>query len=171
MFAKFMVSEFPIVYISINSDYFNDENFEYYKSSFLHLLLRAKREKQKMILLLDLFECDGATFKMENILKQGAFYKSVMDYALLYVQHVYILSNRNDLHVLIKIFKTFGKSLVPYKVVRDTEKIEQNIYKKYGEKVQLQNFKVENLDPSKLVVEYIYESDKKSMQELSEFQN
>jgi hypothetical protein len=157
MFSYFLISEFPIVYISINSDHFNDENFEYYKSSYVNLLLKAKNEKQRMIILLDLIGCDNATFKMENILKQASFYKSIMEHSIKYVQHVYIISNRNDLHVLIKIFKTFAKSLVPYKVVRNTEKIEQNIYKKYNIKLKLNQFKSENIDQSKLISNYIYD--------------
>lgn len=139
-FAQFEMGSFPIVYMKIHSEHFNEENFENYKSSLIHLLLRAKSEKQKMILLLDLFNSDQSTFQMENIMKQAAFYKSIMAHTLLYVQHVYILSNRTDLHVFIKIFKTFAKSVVPYKVVKSIEKIEQNIYKKYQETVDLSRF-------------------------------
>ncbi len=139
-FAQFEMGSFPIVYMKIHSEHFNEANFENYKSSLIHLLLRAKSEKQKMILLLDLFNSDQSTFQMENIMKQAAFYKSIMAHTLLYVQHVYILSNRTDLHVFIKIFKTFAKSVVPYKVVKSIEKIEQNIYKKYQETVDLSRF-------------------------------
>lgn len=139
-FAQFEMGSFPIVYMKIHSEHFNEANFENYKSSLIHLLLRAKSEKQKMILLLDLFNSDQSTFQMENIMKQAAFYKSIMAHTLLYVQHVYILSNRTDLHVFIKIFKTFAKSVVPYKVVKSIEKIEQNIYKKYHETVDLSRF-------------------------------
>lgn len=164
MFAKFLVQEFPIVYISIDSEHFNDENFEKYKSSYVNLLLKAKSEKQRMIILLDLFDCDGATFKMENILKQASFYKSVMDHSMKYVQHVYILSHRTDLHFFIKIFKTFGKSIVPYKVVHNTEKIEQNIYKKYGVKIDLHSFKVENIDVSSCIEEYFYDKNNEKIE-------
>ncbi len=167
MFSSFLISEFPIVYISINSDHFNDENFEKYKSSYINLLLKAKNEKQRMIILLDLIGCDNATFKMENILKQASFYKSVMEHSIKYVQHVYIISNRNDLHVLIKIFKTFAKSLVPYKVVHNTEKIEQNIYKKYQVKVKLNQFKSENIDQSKLIYDYVYDKNNETSIEIN----
>jgi hypothetical protein len=40
---------------------------------------------------------------VQNILKQVSFYKSVMEHSIKYVQHVYIMSNRNDLHIFIKI--------------------------------------------------------------------
>lgn len=157
MFAGFLINEFPIVYIRIKSDDFNDENLVFYQNSFINVLLRAKNEKQKIIILLDLFDCDSSTFNMNNIMKQANFYKSIMKYTSLYVQHVYILSNRNDLHFFIKIFRTFGKSDVPYKIVKNTEKIEQNIYKKYNTKVTLNQFKYEDIDKSQLLVNYIYD--------------
>ena len=169
-FAKFYVKEFPLVYLTINSNYFSDENFEYYKSSFLNVLLRAKKEKQKVIILLDLFECDGATFDMSNILKQASFYKSVMEHSKTYVQHVYILSNRNDLHFFVKIFRTFGKTDVPYKIVRNLDKIKKNIYKKYEETVDLTPFTKENLIINKenIVVKYIYDVNNNETLELKE---
>lgn len=157
MFAGFLVNDFPIVYISIKSDDFSDENLTYYQNSFINILLRAKDEKQKIIILLDLFECDNSTFNMDNLMKQANFYKSIMKYTALYVQHVYILSNRNDLHFFVKIFRTFGKSDVPYKIVKNTEKIEQNIYKKYQTKVVLKDFKSDLIDKSLLLVNYNYE--------------
>ncbi len=156
MFAGFLVNEFPIVYISIKSDDFSDENLTYYQNSFVNVLLRAKDEKQKIIILLDLFQCDNSTFNMDNLMKQANFYKSIMKYCMLYVQHVYILSNRNDLHFFVKIFKTFGKSDVPYKIVKNTEKIEQNIHKKYNTRVKLNNFKNELIDKRSLLINYIY---------------
>jgi hypothetical protein len=156
MFAGFLVNEFPIIYISIKSDDFSDENLTYYQNSFVNVLLRAKNEKQKIIILLDLFQCDHSTFNMDNLMKQANFYKSIMKYCALYVQHVYILSNRTDLHFFVKIFRTFGKSDVPYKIVKNTEKIEQNIYKKYNTKVELNNFKNENIDNESLLINYIY---------------
>ncbi len=156
MFAGFFVNEFPIVYISIKSDDFSDENLIHYQNSFVNVLLRAKDEKQKIIILLDLFQCDGSTFNINNLMKQANFYKSVMKYCALYVQHVYILSNRNDLHFFVKIFRTFGKSDVPYKIVKNTEKIEQNIYKKYNTRVKLNNFKSEVINRSSLLINYIY---------------
>ena len=156
MFAGFLLNEFPIVYISIKSDNFSDENLAHYQNSFVNVLLRAKNEKQKMIILLDLFECDNSTFNMNNLMKQGNFYKSIMKYTSLYVQHVYILSNRNDLHFFVNIFKKFGKSDIPYKIVKNTEKIEQNIYKKYNTKVHLNHLKNENIDKSTLLIHYIY---------------
>lgn len=156
MFAGFLINEFPVVYITIKSDDFNDENLIHYQNSFTNVLLRAKNEKQKIIILLDLFQCDNSTFNMDNLMKQANFYKSVMKYCMLYVQHVYILSNRNDLHFFVKIFRTFGKSDVPYKIVKNTEKIEQNIYKKYNIHVKLNNFKSEVIDKSSLLINYIY---------------
>ncbi len=162
MFAGFSLHEFPIVYISIKSDEFSDENLELYQNSFIQLLLKAKDEKQKIIILLDLFECDGSTFNMDNLMKQANFYKSIMKYTALYIQHVYILSNRNDLHFFVKIFRTFGKSEVPYKIVKTTEKIEQNIQKKYNIKVELNMFKESNINKSELIINYIYEKSKEN---------
>ena len=90
-----------------------------------------------------------------------------MEHSIKYVQHVYIMSNRNDLHIFIKIFKTFAKSLVPYKVVHNTEKIEQNIYKKYQVKVKLNQFKQENIDQSKLICEYLYDKNCETLIEIN----
>ncbi len=157
MFAGFLLNEFPIVYISIKSDDFSDENLIAYQNSFVNVLLRAKDEKQKIIILLDLFQCDNSVFNMDNLMKQANFYKSIMKYCALYVQHVYILSNRSDLHFFVKIFRTFGKSDVPYKIVKNTEKIEQNILKKYKTQVSLNQFKEEYINKSQLCINYIYD--------------
>ncbi len=169
-FAKFYVKHFPLVYMTINSNYFSDENFEYYKTSLLNVLLQAKKEKQKVIILLDLFECDTATFEMKNILKQASFYKSIMEYSKTYIQHVYILSNRTDLHFFVKIFRTFGKTDVPYKIVRNLDKIKKNIYKKYGENVDLTCFTKENLllNKENIVITYIYDVNNVEKLELKE---
>jgi hypothetical protein len=140
MFGAFNVEHFPFVYIRIKSDDHTDETFEYYKSSITQVLYKAKRDKQKVIILLELFQCDGSTFNMENLFKQANFYKRIMEYSTKYVQHLYILSNRNDLPIYVKIFKTFCKALVPFKIVKNLEKIEKNIMKKYGEKVSLEMF-------------------------------
>ncbi len=171
MFAGFLVNEFPIVYISIKSDDFSDENLVAYQNSFVNILLKAKDEKQKIIILLDLFQCDDSTFNMDNLMKQANFYKSIMKYCTLYVQHVYILSNRSDLHFFVKIFRTFGKSDVPYKIVKNTEKIEQNIYKKYKTKVVLNEFKEEHINKSQLIINYIYDKSKENEIILEENEN
>ncbi len=171
MFAGFLVNEFPIVYISIKSDDFSDENLVAYQNSFVNILLKAKDEKQKIIILLDLFQCDDSTFNMDNLMKQANFYKSIMKYCTLYVQHVYILSNRNDLHFFVKIFRTFGKSDVPYKIVKNTEKIEQNIFKKYKIKVVLNEFKEEHINKSQLIINYIYDKSKENEIILEENEN
>jgi hypothetical protein len=155
MFAGFLLNDFPLVYISIKSDEVNDENLTLYQNSFINILLRAKSEKQRIIILLDLFQCDNSTFNINNIIKQSSFYKSIMKYTSLYVQHVYILSNRNDLSFFIKIFKKFGKSDVPYKVVKNIQKIEANILKKYNVSTQLDQFKI--IDKNLLINSYIYD--------------
>ncbi len=157
MFSQFILNDFPLVYMKIKSDELNDENLALYQNSFINILLKSKIEKQRIIILLDLFQCDNSSFNISNIIKQASFYKSIMKYTTLYVQHVYILSNRNDLSFFIKIFKKFGKSNVPYKVVKNTEKIEQNIYKKYNVKTQLSQFKSENINEDLLINSYIYD--------------
>ncbi len=171
MFAGFLLNDFPIVYISIKSDDFSDENLALYQNSFVNVLLKAKDEKQKIIILLDLFQCDNSVFNMDNLMKQANFYKSIMKYCSLYVQHVYILSNRSDLHFFVKIFRTFGKSDVPYKIVKNTEKIEQNIFKKYKTKVVLNEFKEEHINKSQLITNYIYDKSKENEIILEENEN
>ncbi len=171
MFAGFLVNEFPIVYITIKSDDFSDENLVLYQNSFINILLKAKDEKQRIIILLDLFQCDNSTFNMDNLMKQANFYKSIMKYTALYVQHVYILSNRSDLHFFVKIFRTFGKSDVPYKIVKNTEKIEQNIYKKYNTKVELNMFKESNINKSQFITNYIYDKSKENQIIINEENN
>jgi len=104
---------------------------------------------------------------MNNLMKQANFYKSMMKYTALYIQHVYILSNRGDLHFFVKIFRTFGKSDIPYKIVKNTEKIEQNIYKKYNTNVKLNRFKPEDIDKSTLLVNYIYNNCEMNLEEIS----
>jgi hypothetical protein len=163
MFAGFLVNDFPIIYISIKSDECNDETLISYQNSMINILLRTKNEKQKIIILLDLFQCDSSTFNMSNLMKQANFYKSIMKYTTLYIQHVYILSNRTDLSFFVKIFKRFGKSDVPYKIVKNTEKIEENIYKKYNTNVKLNQFKNENIDKSQLLENYIYDNNSQSL--------
>ncbi len=140
MFGAFNVEHFPFVYIRIKSDDHTDETFEYYKSSITQVLYKAKRDKQKVIILLDLVQCDGSTFNVDNLFKQANFYKRIMEYSTKYVQHLYILSNRTDLAIYVKIFKTFCKAQVPFKIVKNLEKVEKNILKKYGEKVSLEMF-------------------------------
>ena len=140
MFGGFYVDHFPFVYIRIKSEDHTDETFEYYKSSIIQVLYKAKQEKQKVIILLDLFQSDGSKFNMDNLFKQANFYKRIMEYSTKYVQHLYILSHRNDLPIYVKIFKTFCKALVPFKIVKTLDKVEKNIMKKYGEKVSLAMF-------------------------------
>lgn len=153
MFGAFNLEHFPFVYMRIKSDDYTDESFEYYKSSIIQVLYKAKMEKQKVIILLDLLQCDRSNFNMDNLFKQANFYKRIMEYSTKYVQHLYILSHRNDLPIYVKIFKTFCKALVPFKIVKTLEKVEKNLLKKYGEKVSLAMFeKPENLSYTELYV-------------------
>ncbi len=147
------MDHFPFVYIRIKSDDHTDETFEYYKSSIIQVLYKAKMMKEKVIILLDLFQCDGSNFNVDNLFKQANFYKRIMEYSTKYVQHLYILSHRNDLPIYVKIFKTFCKAVVPFKIVKTLEKVEKNILKKYGEKVSLSMFEnPENLRYTELYV-------------------
>jgi hypothetical protein len=155
MFGAFNVDHFPFVYIRIKSEDHTDETFEYYKSSIIQVLYKAKMEKQKVIILLDLFQSDGSKFNVDNLFKQANFYKRIMEYSTKYVQHLYILSHRNDLPIYVKIFKTFCKALVPFKIVKTLEKVEKNILKKYGEKVSLSMFE----NPANLRYTELYVSD------------
>lgn len=156
MFAQFYVQRFPIIYIQIDSRYFTDESFEDYKNSFLQILRRSKDESQKIIVILDLFPCDDTTFQMENVMKQVTFYKNIIHISQIYVQHVYILSHRTDLSILIKIFQSVGRTVVPYKVVQTIRKIEENIRKKYGEVIDLALF--QNPGDLSLTTRYLYQA-------------
>ena len=49
MFGAFNLEHFPFVYMRIKSDDYTDETFEYYKSSIIQILYKAKMEKQKVL--------------------------------------------------------------------------------------------------------------------------
>jgi len=128
MGIQFNTDYWPIVQFSLVEEV-NDENFEQYKVNFLNLLLRCKKNKEKILLVCDL-ENDVA-IPMKYVFKLALFNKKIFKFNKLYLQGVCVLSTSKTFKNIFKIYLSLITPSSPYKLCSSYTKINSYIEKEF----------------------------------------
>jgi len=120
MFAEFNTDQWPIVHIHFNPENITEENYNKYTLDYLSLLLRAKEEQIKIIILYNL---DKLNIQLNYIKKIAGFNKSIKKYN--YVIFVGIITKRTCISKVIKMYLMFDTPICPFKVLEDYNELEE----------------------------------------------
>jgi hypothetical protein len=123
MGLKFNINYWPIVHFKLIGN-INDENFEIYKVYYLNLLIKCKKNKEKIILIADLNS--NYDMPMKYIFKLALFNKKLFKFNKLYLNAVLIFSQSNSFKNLLKVYLSMITPSSPYKLCSSFEKI--NLY-------------------------------------------
>jgi hypothetical protein len=123
MGLKFNITYWPIVHFKLIGN-INDENFEEYKVYYLNLLIKCKKNKEKIILIADLNS--NYDMPMKYIFKLALFNKKLFKFNKLYLNAVLIFSQSQSFKNLLKVYLSMITPSSPYKLCSSFEKI--NLY-------------------------------------------
>jgi len=105
-----------------------DEVFEEYKRTYLTILLKCKKEKQKIILISDLNNQDNLPLKY--VMKQAYFNHKIHKFNEAYVDLVCVYLNNSGFKRILDIYFSICPPCSPYKVCNSYEIINQFIKEK-----------------------------------------
>jgi hypothetical protein len=126
MGIEFNISYWPIVCFKLTSN-INDENFEEYKINYLNLLIKCKKNKEKILLIANLNE--NYDMPMKYIFKLALFNKKLFKFNKLYLDTVCIFSQSTSFKNLLKIYLSLITPSSPYKLCTSFDKINTYIKK------------------------------------------
>ena len=120
----FNTEQWPVVYFKSGNVQINDENFDEYKKSYLQLLVRCKRNNEKMILICDLnsFNNDNEALPIKYFIKQSNFNKEMYEYNKKYLKCVCILCKNKNIKTMLNLYFSISKPASPYKLCRSMDK-------------------------------------------------
>lgn len=122
---QFNTKYWPIIYFKV-CDEINDENFEEYKVNYLNLLIKSKKNKDKVFLIADLNT--EIQIPMKYIFKLATFNKKLYKFNKLYLECVCIFSQSKTFKNILNIYLSLITPSSPYKLCSSFDKI--NIYLK-----------------------------------------
>ena len=122
---QFNTKHWPVIYFKA-CDEINDENFEEYKVNYLNLLIKSKKNKDKVFLIADLNT--EIQIPMKYIFKLAAFNKKLYKFNKLYLKVVCIFSQSKSFKNLLKLYLSLITPSSPYKLCSSFDKI--NVYLK-----------------------------------------
>lgn len=121
--CDFDTTNWPIVYFKVIVKNINDDTFEKYRKDYLELLVKAKRENKKMVVICDLNYVEKyETLPMKYLLKQSQFNKECYKFNKDYVTCVCILCNNKSLRTILNLYFAVTRQASPYKVCKSSEK-------------------------------------------------
>lgn len=126
MIENFNLEDWPIVYFKSenNENNVDNDNFEQYKEFYLNLLIKCKRNKEKMIIICDLMNIKSTNnnVPMKYIMKHVKFNKEMYKFNKEYVKGVCILCNNKNIKNILNIYFGMVKPATIIKVFRSYEK-------------------------------------------------
>ena len=127
MIGEFNLDHWPIVYFKLNGLNINEDSYEEYKKYYLNLLVRCKRNNEKMTLICDLNHLNNvANMPLKYVIKQSQFNKEVYEHNKNYLKCVCILCKNKSFKNIINLYFSFAKPAAPFKLCRCIDKA--NIY-------------------------------------------
>ena len=129
MICTFNLDHFPIVYMKLNDNEINDNSFEEYKEYYLSLLLRCKKENQKLVLICNLD--NTPTLPMNYIAKQSQFNKDIYKHNQAHVKTVCILCKNKSFKNILNLYFTVSKPANPFKICRSFMKVNKYLSEKF----------------------------------------
>ena len=124
MVALFNTDYWPMVYISLNEFKFDDETFEEYQILYLNLLLKCKKNNEKIVLITNLTNLNNVDqLPLNYIMKQIQFNKKVYDFNKKYIRCVCILCKNKGIKNILNTFFALSKPAAPFKLFRSIDKV------------------------------------------------
>ena len=132
MTTDFNTEHWPVVYFKLKDCIMTDDMFEDYQKQYLNLLLRCKRNKERIILISNLSCLNNhkESIPMNLLMKQVQFNKKVYEFNRKYVIGVCILCQSKIFKNMLNLFFTLTKPASPYKLCRSVSKANKFISEK-----------------------------------------
>lgn len=129
MIADFNTDYWPITYVKFNNNELNDESFEEYKKYYLSLLIRCKKESEKMYIV---FNLDNTrSLPINYIMKQIQFNKEIEKFNKEYIKLASIICKNKAFKNILNLYFSMSKQAAPFKIFRSFEKMNVYFYENY----------------------------------------
>jgi hypothetical protein len=145
----FNLEYWPIIYVKNNNATLTDEILEEYQKDFLKILIRCKTNKEKIVLLIDIY--NKSNVQMNYMSKISQFHQRTEEYNKKYIDHIYILCESKFLKTMISMFLTNENPVAPCKVIRSLSKLRHAFHHNHSKDIKdlevykkLQEFMSEN---------------------------
>jgi hypothetical protein len=142
MIGDFNLEFWPIVYLKLNDKEINENSFEEYKKYYLNLLLRCKKNNEKMVLICNLNS--GRMLPLDYVMKQAQFNKEIHKFNKDYIETVCILCKEKSFKNVLNLYFTVAKPANPYKLSRSFEKINSYLKDKFNINFDVSIFENQN---------------------------
>ena len=146
----FHTEKWPIVYFKVNINNMTDELFEDYKRKYVSLLLQAKREGVKIILVCDLLTCfDSFPTDSKYINEQYKFNQEIEKHNRDFVRCICILCKSSVLKNMLNLYFSMTRPVTPYKICKNFQKGEVYLKENYGiEEINFEDFHRKKIEKS-----------------------
>lgn len=141
--ASLNVSQWPFVYVKFHNIPINDLIFENYTKNYLQLLIKCKKNKEKIYVIIDINEFES--LPIPYLLKQAQFNKKIFKYNQRHLHCAYIYCKNKVFKKIIKTFMMIEKPAVPLRIVRSLTKLNKSIFDNYNIHFDSNNFFNDNL--------------------------
>jgi hypothetical protein len=125
----FNTENWPIVYLKIDKTQLNDETYEEYQRAYLNLLIRCKRNNEKMIIICNLSNANNLPLNI--VMKQMQFNKDIYKFNKEYLKCACILCNNKYFKNVLNTYFNMVKPAAPYKICRCYDKINKYLLQKF----------------------------------------
>lgn len=141
MVAEFNTEHWPVIYLKLGGKVVNDDIFEEYQREYLNLLIKCKKNNEKMVLITDLtYINDCNNIPIKYLMKQVQFSKKIYEFNKKYLKCVVILCKNKSTKNLIKSIMNFTKEASPYKICRTSKKANLYLYEKFKVEFNIEIF-------------------------------
>ena len=130
----FNLDNWPLIYVKNKIGYLNDELIEEYQKDFLKILIRCKNNKEKIILLMDIYE--KSNVQMNYIQTFVNFHKKTEDYNKIYIEYIYILCESKILKNLLSMFISTDNTIIPCKIIRSLSKLRESFLNNHSKSIE-----------------------------------
>jgi hypothetical protein len=138
MIEGFNLDNWPIVYFSNNTNIeMDDNNFEVLKEFYVNLLVRCKRNKERMVLIFNLNNLSENSPSIKYIMKFAQFSKTIYKYNKEFLMGVCLLSTNKCLKDLLNIYFSITKPVAPVKICRSKDKANKFFREKLNFKIDV----------------------------------
>jgi hypothetical protein len=148
---NFNLEKWPIVYLKSHNNTMDIDSFESYKKSYLSLLVKCKRNKEKMTLICDLNNISNIdNLQIKYMVKQAQFNKEIYNFNKLYLNGICILCKNKNFKNILNMYFSVSKPAAPFKLCRDIQKA--NIFLKEVCNIDIdisnlyKNIEIDNID-------------------------
>jgi hypothetical protein len=123
---NFNLEHWPLVYFCSdknNEPSFDDDGFEEYKKFYLELLVKCKRNKEKMIIVCNLMDMNNSDkIPMKYLMKHAQFNKEIYKFNKEYVKGLCLLCENKSFKNMINLYFSISKPASPFKICRSFKK-------------------------------------------------